>query len=575
MIRKKWCVGIGTLVALALIVALTLALTLRSNKEGKFISDAPLGVFHKAAVSTLGMECAEIGSDILKRNGSAVDAAIAALLCEGIASPHSMGLGGGFLMTIYDAESNQVSFLDARETAPAAANETMFNGDGNKSLYGGLGIAIPGELKGYWEAHQRYGKLPWKDLFQGSIKLCETGAEVNQYLFNSIRGKEKFILNEPTLSDVFIDPKTNRTWTVGKHIKRPVLAKTLQQLAESDDPVGLFYNGSMAKDLVAEIQSYDGIITLDDMKNYEVKWREPLKAKLGNATIYTAPPPGSGALLSFIINVMDGFGKIDDVDLFYQRLIETFKWAYAKRTELGDQDFVPAVHDLLANLSSVEFANEIRSLIQDNTTNLDPEYYGADFSNKETHGTSHVSILAPDGSAVSVTSTINQILGAKIRSKSTGIIFNDEMDDFSSPNITNGFDLPPSPRNYIKPGKRPLSSMTPTIVMDDKNKVQMVIGAAGGSKITTAVASIILQNMRYNFDIKEAVDEPRLHHQLFPMAIQTEKNFSPTILEFLRRIGHSITTFEGIGTAVTAIERDGDKILANSDYRRQGKIAGF
>ncbi|XP_023246184.1 glutathione hydrolase 1 proenzyme-like [Copidosoma floridanum] len=301
----------------------------------------------------------------------------------------------------------------------------------SKKLSGGLSIAVPGELLGYWEAHQKYGRLPWRDLFTGAIELCDTGVVVNKYLETSLKGKESFIRDEKNnLADILINPETKQVYSAGERMKMPQLKETLMILANSSNPVELFYNGSMRDALVSEIRDAGGIVTPEDFSNYRVNWTEPLVGKIGNVTVYTAPPPGSGALLVFMMNVLQGLVPANDENVMWQRIIETFKWAYAKRTELGDPHFVD-VDSLLKKLTSQDFTDSIRSEIKDNRTSNDPEFYGAVTSNVEDHGTAHVSVLAADGSAVSVTSTINQVLGSKLRSRSTGIIFNDEMDDFT------------------------------------------------------------------------------------------------------------------------------------------------
>ncbi|KAJ8680735.1 hypothetical protein QAD02_016522 [Eretmocerus hayati] len=586
--KKLWLFGgISVVLLVVVIIAVIWAIRTNHSQQARFISSSPLGVYEKAAVTTNGPECSGVGVDILKRNGSAVDAAIAALLCEGVSSLHSMGLGGGFLMTLYDAPTGETIFLDARETAPGAAKVDMFGGDPEQSLTGGLAVAVPGELLGYYEAHKRYGRLPWKDLFKATIELCETGSIVTKYHEDSFKGKERYIVEEPSLSEILIDPGTKKLYKEGDRVKRPKLAHTLRKLAEygADGSVQEFYNGIMAKDLVKEIRERGGIITEKDFADYRVNITKPLTAKIDKLTILTAPPPGSGALLIFIFNVLKDYVQIEHQGVMWQRLIETFKWAYARRTELGDPNPIfyndtelykhYNLDNVLKNLTSTEYADYIRSLIEDDKTYTDFAHYGVNVTNKPDHGTSHVSVLAPDGSAVSVTSTINQVFGAKFRSNSTGIIFNDEMDDFSAPNSTNAFGIPPSPMNFIAPKKRPLSSMVPTIVLGEDNHVQMVIGAAGGSKITSAVASVMLFNLRHDYDIKEAIDARRLHHQLSPMTIQNEKNFDEDVLKYLLEIGHNKTTYRGIGSAVTGISRVGGKITANSDYRRQGTVSGF
>ncbi|KAF7389349.1 hypothetical protein HZH66_010486 [Vespula vulgaris] len=572
---KKKVLLFGVCVLLIISVILAIVIVLIIQREGcdiKFNSLSELGHYRQAAVSTNGQECAQIGVGILKKNGSAVDAAIATLLCEGVASLHSMGLGGGFLMTIWDAENGTANYLDARETAPAAAEENMFNGDAYLSMYGGLAVAVPGELRGYWEAHKRYGKLKWRELFEPTIALCLRGSVINDYLYTYLVNKESKIKAQSTLAEILINPATKRPWKVGEKIKRTKLAETLRLIANNGPDI--FYNSSMTDEMVAEIRSFNGIITKEDFETYSVKWRKPIEVTVDDLTIYTAPPPGSGVILAFIINILQNVVPINDQNIMWQRIVETFKWAYAKRTELGDPEFVD-IERLLTNLTSNDYARIIKNEINDYETSNDPKHYGAVTATTMDSGTAHVSVLAPDGSAVSVTSTINQVFGAMIRSKSTGIIFNDEMDDFSSPDITNGFGVPPSPANFIRPGKRPLSSMSPTIVVGKDKVVRLVIGAAGGTKITTAIATSMILNLWGGYNIKEAIDSYRIHHQLLPMIAQTEKGFCPDIIQYLRKVKHNVTTFTGIGSAVTAVANDANGITANSDYRRQGSVAGF
>ncbi|XP_076234085.1 glutathione hydrolase 1 proenzyme isoform X2 [Calliopsis andreniformis] len=564
-------VGVSIVIVLALIIAVIIVIVSNKSENGEDTRNVEdFGVYGKGAVSTNGRECAQIGADILARDGSAVDAAIAALLCEGVASLHSMGLGGGFLMTIWDARTKTADYLDARETAPALAHKDMFQGDADLAMYGGLAVAVPGELRGYWEAHQKYGRLPWSDLFEPTISLCAVGSRVNNYLAAYLSRKESMIKAESSLAEILVNPATNATWKVDDRIKRPRLAETLKLIAKYGPDI--FYNGTIADNLVKEIKAFNGIIDKEDLRNYRVKWGKPIESKIGNLTIYTAPPPGSGAILTFIMNVLHGLVPTGNKEVMWQRFVETFKWAYARRTELADPDYVP---NIVRNLTSSEYADTIRERIKDTETSNDPKHYGAQTFIPEDSGTSHVSVLAPDGSAVSVTSTINQVFGAMIRSKSTGIIFNDEMDDFSSPNITNGFDLPASPANFIYPGKRPMSSMTPTIVVDNNNNVRLVIGAAGGTKITTGVAIGMVLNLWLGHNIKGAIDALRIHHQLFPMYVQNEQGFSPDVLSYLSSIGHNVTTFSGIGSAITAVAKENGKIFACSDFRREGRTAGF
>ncbi|GLV44896.1 uncharacterized protein CBL_14532 [Carabus blaptoides fortunei] len=530
---------------------------------------------YKAGVVTNGIECANIGSDILKRGGSAADAAIAALFCEGVAQPQSMGLGGGFLLTIYIRKTGEVKTLDAREVAPKKATVDMYDGNATLSSEGALSIAVPGELMGYWELHQKYGKLDWKELVQPTIDLCREGHYVTKYLARVFKSKQTTILKYPDLSAIFIDPITGDTWKEGQRIKRIKLAETLEIIAK--EGAKALYNGTLTKLLIDDIQDLGGILTEEDMHNYQPRWKDPVVTKLyNNLTLYSSPLPGSGVILTFILNILNGFidTKNSWSDITWQRIVESFKFGYGRRTELGDID---GLDELLANLTNPRYAYGIRGKIFYDRTFQNPEYYGANYSLTEDHGTAHISVLAPNGDAVSVTSTINLILGSKIRSKSTGIIMNDEMDDFSAPNITNAFGLPPSPANYINPGKRPLSSMCPTIIVDKDGDVRLVVGAAGGSKITTAVATVTIRNTMFEEILNSSIIAKRLHHQLFPMAIQFEDEFNNNIVNELSKIGHKhkfVNPSDGFA-AVTGLARQCGTVFGEYDIRRQGSVSLF
>jgi len=471
-------------------------------------SESELGVYWDAAVATNGYPCAIIGRDILMKNGSAVEAAIAALFCEGVVCVQSMGLGGGFLMTIYKRDTGKVETLNAREVAPKAANKTMFNANSTLSTVGGLSVAVPGELMGYWEAYQKYksGNVHWGELVQPTIDLCREGITVTPYLAKLLKQKEEDIKQSVTL---------------------------------------------------------------------RVNWTAPVTAQLANnITLYSVPPPGSGVILALILNILNDMVLHENDVTTYQRITEAFKYGYGKRTQLGDPNFVD-ISELLTQLTSKEYAEDVRKNISDYRTWQDAMHYGAEVIVPDDHGTAQISVLAPNGDAVSVTSTINLYFGAMVVSTSTGIILNDEMDDFSAPNITSAYDIPPSPNNYIVPKKRPLSSMSPSIFVDGNGDVQLVTGAAGGTKITTATALVAMHVLWFNRNIKEAIDAPRFHHQLFPMHLQYEYGVLQQIIQGLQKIGHETEKLESAGSTVTGIARRGGKIYANADFRREGITAGF
>ncbi|CAH1800421.1 unnamed protein product [Owenia fusiformis] len=546
-------------------------------------SDSPMGKYKYASVAADHPLCSKIGTDIMgKHCGSAVDAAIASLLCIGIENAHSTGIGGGSFVTIYDREKREVVSLDCREEAPSGASTNMFVNNTSGSLDGGLSIAVPAEVACYKKMHDMYGRLPWKQLFEPTIKLCREGFEVNQAMSKTMVELAPKIEKYPGMK-IFINPTTREFYKEGEYMTRPKLADTLELIAEKG--ADEFYHGELAKTIVKEIRQAGGIVTLADMKNYKVLVKDALNVTLDNGgyTVFGPPPPSSGAVLMYILSILDGYNMgprnmktKHKTILTYHRIIEAFKFAYAKRSLLGDGRFVD-IKQVVQNLTSKDYANYIRSKISDDKTH-DLEYYEPDFGNEEDHGTSHLAVLGPDGSAVSVTSTINQHFGSKVRGSKTGIIYNDEMDDFSTPGTVNGFGIPASPANYIKPGKRPLSSMCPAVIIDKGGNVISVTGASGGSKITTSTAYNTVRNLWLGETIKEAIDYPRLHHQLVPLYIQIEKGFPLKYIEGLIEKGHNVTMLDSAGSVCQAIHDTQSgrySIHANSDYRKGGAPDGY
>ena len=540
-----------------------------------------VGVFQSAAVATDGEPCATVGKEILEEGGTAVDAAVAALFCNGIYSCHSMGLGGGFLMTIYNHSAGTAEVLNARETAPGLTTEDMFHGNGSLSTKSPLAVGVPGQVAGYWEARRRYGNkdITWERILRPTIDMCRQGIPVSWSLDHILSTRH---FTDPEMIRVFINPATGETWKQGETYTRPVLADTLELLAIAGDAGDeLFYRGYLAQQLVEDLQSLGGILSTEDMNNYKAKWEEPIVVPLPETqlTLYSVPPPGSGAVLAAIINIMENFEILEDDPVFYHRLVEAFKWAYGGRSNLGDpidEEITGIVEKVVANLTSFSWAYEKFNMINDSATVNDPLFYGADFYEPNDHGTSHMSVISPTGDAVAVTSTINLYFGSEIMSPKTGIIFNDEMDDFSYPDIINEFGLPPSPNNFAKPGKRPLSSMSPAIFVDSEGDVRLAIGAAGGTRITSSTALASLLNLRMGWDIATSVDAPRLHHQLMPMYVQYQSEFRGEVIEELEKKGHITKDKGSAGSVVGAIARLEDgRLMAKADYRKAGGVDGF
>ena len=342
----------------------------------------------------------------MKDGGSAADAAVAALLCEGVTCPQSAGLGGGFVMTIYIKEANKVETLVARVVAPLAATEDMFV---NSTVTGGKAVAVPGELKGYHELHKKYGKLPWSQLFEPTIELCRKGHVVSPYLANILRKNKAKVEASPTLAEIYIDPATNDVYKEGDLIRREKLADTLE-IIKNQGVDTIYNNGSIGRAMVDDVREAGGIITIEDLMQYEARWEDPISVKvMGNKMLHTMPLPGSGALVAFVMNVLNDYLPREESVLSFQRITEAFKFAYAERTKLGDGKFVESAREVVKNLTSTKFATEIRNKIEDDKTYQDYKHYGANFSSQMDHGTAHINILAANGDAIAVTTTINTL----------------------------------------------------------------------------------------------------------------------------------------------------------------------
>ncbi|XP_067130274.1 scoloptoxin SSD14-like [Centruroides vittatus] len=547
-------------------------------------SSTKLGIYEHAAISTDTELCTQIGKDILMKNGSAIETAIASLICMGVVSSQCVGLGGGFFMVIYDNKRNEVSVLDARETAPSKATKFMFINNSIDSQIGGLAIAVPGELEGYEQAYIRTEKnIPWKDLFQPSIDLCRKGFPVTKHMAKALHLNRDIILKEESMK-IFINKATGDVFKEGEIMTRLDLANTLKKIA-INGAAELYREGETRKNFVNDIKNLGGIITEEDLDRYYTIRKKPTKIILkNNFTVFGVPAPGSGHVLSFMLNVLDGFdlnkysnwNTLDEITLTFHRIIETFKFAYSHRRKLGDrEDIKETITE--KNLLNTNFAKIIRAKIKDDRTMQDVNYYGGNYGMVDVDGgTGHVSVVARNGDAVSVTSSINLHFGCKRVSPSTGIVLNNHMDDFSTPDVTNFYGFPSSESNRIKPGRRPMSSMSPTIILDDKGKVWLVIGGSGGSRIASGIALVAMQLIWLDKNVKEAIDMLRVHHQLFPDYISYENNFPKVVLRKLQKLGHKTKEKEGSLSVIEAIHRDKSGMWhSNADFRKNGKSDGI
>lgn len=503
------------------------------------------------AVASDEGRCSNLGRDVMAgQGGNAVDASVAVALCLGVLNPMASGIGGGGFLLLLPAGVPPALAFDFREVAPAAASQNMYSENSDLQVNGALSVAVPSELAGLHLVWQQHGSLPWKTLVEPAIHLAENGFEVRPYLAHAINSSSTAILADEGLREVFA-PNGNLL-RAGDICIRTALATTLRSIA-LDGP-GTFYKGSIAENFVKDVKDAGGIITMEDLAAYRVKVRKPIVQEIQGLTIYGMPPPSSGgACIAMVLNILAAYPEPFEAvrgSLGLHRMVEAFKHVFAVRMNLGDPDFVN-VTDVLTDMLNATFAAELQKLIYDNGT-FSPTYYGGRWSQLEDHGTSHFNIVDQDRNVVSMTTTINYSFGAKILSKSTGIVLNNEMGDFSLPTSDPGTS-PAAQANFIQPYKRPLSSMSPTIVMKD-GKFLGALGGSGGVKIITTTIQVYLNRFWKGYQPLPTVANPRIHHQLMPDVLDYEdwttvegKHIEEpeVVVEYLESKGHNLTGTTG------------------------------
>ncbi|KAG4194728.1 hypothetical protein ERO13_A06G069200v2 [Gossypium hirsutum] len=539
--------------------------------------------------------CSKIGVLMLKKGGHAMDAAVATALCVGVVNPMASGIGGGAFMVVRSLSTSQVQAFDARETAPLAASQNMYENDMRTKYYGPLSMGVPGEIAGLHEAWLRYGRLDWKTLFEPAIKLAKEGFLIAPYLGLSIAEHELLVMNDPGLKQVFAPE--GKLLQAGDKCYNVELAHTLEEVAEQGP--GVLYNGTIGEKLVKDVTQVGGILTMEDLRNYKVEVTDAMAANVMNYTIYGMPPPSSGTLgLSLVLNIFDSYGSADAAKgvLGVHRLIEALKHMFAERMNLGDPDFVD-ITKYVSEMLSVTFAKQIQEKIIDNAT-FPANYYMYRWSQLRDHGTSHFCVVDAERNAVSMTTTVNYPFGAGVLSPSTGIIVNNEMGDFSAPTEISPDMLPPAPANFIRPNKRPLSSMTPLIITKD-NQLAGVIGGSGGMNIIPAVTQVFLNHFVLGMEPLAAVQHPRIYHKLIPNLVYYENwtvidgdhiELADETKIFLREKGHELRAKSGgaiVQFVVQALQKDIERgrkfgkdsyifhgtLTAVSDPRKDGKPA--
>ncbi|XP_044501690.1 glutathione hydrolase 1-like [Mangifera indica] len=531
-------------------------------------------------VATDDGRCSKIGMNVLRAGGHAVDASVAAALCLGVVSPASSGLGGGAFMLIRLASGKTQAF-DMRETAPMKASENMYVGNASLKISGILSVAVPGELAGLHKAWEQHGKLPWKRLVKPAEVLARRGFKISPYLRIQMEDSKSEILADKGLRGIFTS--NGKLLQAGDVCRNKKLAKSLEAISKYG--LKAFYNGSIGFQLVKDVQMAGGILTIKDLQNYAVKMRNPISANIQGLKVIGMPPPSSGAATMILtLNILAQYGVPSGVSgpLGIHRQIEALKHGFAVRMNLGDPDFVN-ISNVLSDMLSPKFAESLKKTIYDNMT-FGPGHYGGRWNQLHDHGTTHVSIVDCDRNAVSMTSTVNSYFGAKVLSPSTGIVLNNEMGDFSIPSKGGKDSPPPAPPNFIRPGKRPLSSMTPTIVLKDE-KLKAVIGASGGAMIIAGTAEVFLNHFFREMDPFSSVMAPRVYHQLIPNEVHYENWTTVTgdhfeiagkIRASLKKKGHVLQSLAG-GTICQFVvqELESGKLMGISDPRKGGFPAGY
>lgn len=511
---------------------------------------------------------AQIAEDILRAGGNAVDAAVATGFSLAVTFFDAGNIGGGGFMLIH--MDGETSFLDYRETAPMAAHKDMYldeNGDviDKASLIGGQAAGVPGTVAGLWEAHKRYGRLPWKDVVMPAIRLAEEGFVPADILISDVRSMVDWFGDRTNFNAHFASIRS------GELFKQPELAKTLRRIAE----FGMkdFYRGETARLIVAQMDQSNGLITAEDLENYQAIWREPLRAEWRDYEIISAPPPSSGGFAVIQLLKMKDYLQHDFEGLahnspqYIHLVAEMEKRVFADRAEyLGDPAFVDISLDEL--ISEEYIARRAAEVNPEQISKLDGVEPGL-----ESPDTTHYSIVDQWGNAVSNTYTINWYFGSGVVVEGAGFLLNNEMDDFSvKPGVPNVFGVVGNTANEIQPGKRMLSSMSPTILLKN-NEVEMVLGTPGGSTIFTTVFQTITNILDFGMTPLEAVGATRFHHQLLPPDLVTYSVTRPLPQETIRALGDRGYRLEPHGFDfgdVQVISRDGDGWNPASDPRDRG-----
>ena len=539
----------------------------------------PIASGRQGMVSTTDIRATRVGMEVLQAGGNAVDAAVAVGFALQVVFPWAGAIGGGGFMVIRTADG-EVAALDFREVAPLRVRPDLYlDMEGrptDASIVGHLASGVPGTVAGLAEAHRRYGSQPWADLVEPAIDLADNGFTVTERLNRQLTEKKSKLEQFRTARRIFLPggapPRVGSTFT------QPVLAATLRTIAAEGKDA--FDRGSIADRSVQEMRDGDGIITYEDLARYIAKWRDPIVFEYRGHTIISMPPPSSGGVtLAEILNTLEGynlrelgFNTAESIHL----IVESFRRAFADRNYyLGDPDFVNMPIDML---TSDQYALELRSTISRARASSSDAFNRVPILN-EGRNTTHYSIVDSAGNAVAVSYTINSGFGSGVAVEGAGFFLNNEMNDFAvHPGYANDFGLVEGDNNLVGPGRRPLSSMAPTIVLDPNGELLMVLGSPGGPRIITAVAQVIIDVIDFGMDVRSSIDAPRVHHQLLPDELRFETDgVDARTLGTLAQMGHEIIPNAGYFGELQLIIRaqDGTLYGASDPRNKDGRALGY
>lgn len=532
-------------------------------------------------VVSVSPEASDVGLEILKQGGNAVDAAVAVGFALAVTYPAAGNIGGGGFMVIHDPDRSLETTIDYREMAPAAASRDMYlDGDGEivpgLSTVGYLASGVPGSVAGMHLAWQEYGRLKWAQLVEPAIALAREGFRVSYYLSESLKNAEALLSRFPETRRIFL--RDGNPYQEDEILRQPELAWSLEKIAREGP--SSFYEGAIALRIVADMEAHDGNITLQDLANYRAKERPPTRGWYrGHEVVSMGPPSSGGVILVEMLNMMErfplanlGFHSSESIHL----TVEVMRRAFADRARfLGDPDFSQIPTKMLTSKS---YASRWTDDISHGWASSSESVFPGEPSAQESLQTTHYSVVDASGAAVATTTTINGGYGSGVTIKGAGFLMNNEMDDFSSrPGTPNSYGLIQGEPNSIGPGKRPLSAMTPTLVKKN-GKLLLVLGSPGGPTIINTVFQILLNVIDFGMNIQEAVNAPRFHHQWLPDRIVAESEGVVRDVEVnLRRKGHKLTFRSTIGDAHSIMidPETGVRLGAPDPRRGDSKASGY